>query len=167
MYEKLRAKPREKKEWALRVLLPVTAALLIVCLIGTTWAVSYHLRYRDFVSRLSDSVTYAYSHHSLHGDAGEEQPVWVKGEHVYQLYNYILVSGEGKVLRTLPDEAPGIDLDFGDGSRLRVWDSEAAGAILCYTDAAGQYAFAAKAASMETMQVNMLSLSGNIAWIGE
>ena len=75
MYEKLRAKPREKKEWALRVLLPVTAALLIVCLIGTAWAVSYHLRYRDFVSRLSDSVTYAYSHHSLHGDAGEEQPV--------------------------------------------------------------------------------------------
>ena len=91
----------------------------------------------------------------------------MKGEHVYQLYNYILVSGEGKVLRTLPDEAPGIDLDFGDGSRLRVWDGEAAGAILCYTDAAGQYAFAAKAASMETMQVNMLSLSGNIAWIGE
>ena len=167
MYEKLRAKPREKKEWALRVLLSVTAALLIVCLIGTTWAVSYHLRYRDFVSRLSESVTYAYSHHSLHGDAGEEQPVWVKGEHVYQLYNYILVSGEGKVIHTLPEEAPGIDLDFGDGSRLRVWGGGTEDTILCYSDAEGQYAFAAKSVSMETMQINMLSLSGNIAWTGE
>ena len=88
----------------------------------------------------------------------------MKGENVYQLYNYILVNGEGKVIRELPETAPGIDLDFGDGSNLKAWDSESGGAILCYTDDAGQYAFVAKAASMETMQVNFLSLSNNIAW---
>lgn len=34
----------------------------------------------------------------------------------------------------------------------------------CSGDDAGQYAFAEKSVSMETMQVNFLSLSDNIAW---
>ena len=98
------------------------------------------------------------------GDAGEAQPVWVRGENVYHLYNYILVNGEGRVIRKLPETAPGIDLDFGDGGNLKVWDNETGGAILCYTDDAGQYAYVTKAASMETMQINFLSLSENVAW---
>lgn len=164
MYEMLRTKPRGKKEWALRILLPVVAVVMLVCLIGTIWAVAYHFRYRDYISRLSDSVTYAYAHHSLHGNAGEEEPVLVKGENVYQLYTYIMVNGEGKVIRTLPEGEPQIDLDFGDGSSLRVWDSRPNGATLCYTDAEGQYAYVSKAASAEAMQLNFLSLSENVAW---
>ena len=164
MYEQVDTKPRDKKGWLLRVLLPVAVAVMLVGSVVLAWAVRYHVQYRDFVSRLSDSVTYAYSHHTLHGDTGEAQPVWVKGENVYHLYNYIVVSGEGKVIRKLPETEPGIDLDFGDGSNLKAWDNESGGAILCYTDAAGQYAFAAKSTSVETMQVNFLSLSDNIAW---
>ena len=37
-------------------------------------------------------------------------------------------------------------------------------AACCSGDDAGQYAFVAKSASVETMQVNFLSLSNNIAW---
>lgn len=164
MYEQVETKRSDKKGWLLRVLLPIAVAVLLIGSIVLIWAVQYHVQYRDFVSRLSDSVTYAYSHHTLHGDAGEAQPVWVKGETVYHLYNYIVVSGEGKVIRKLPETEPGIDLDFGDGSNLKAWDSESGGAILCYTDDAGQYAFVAKSVSVETMQVNFLSLSDNIAW---
>ena len=164
MYEQVAANRSDKKGWLLRVLLPIAVAVMLIGSIVLIWAVQYHVQYRDFVSRLSDSVTYAYSHHTLHGDAGEAQPVWVKGENVYHLYNYIVVSGEGKVIRTLPETEPGIDLDFGNGSNLKAWDNESGGAILCYTDDAGQYAFVAKSASVETMQVNFLSLSDNIAW---
>ncbi len=164
MYEQVDTKPRDKKGWLLRVLLPIAVAVMLISSVVLVWAVQYHVQYRDFVSRLSDSVTYAYSHHTLHGEAGEAQPVWVKVENVYHLYNYILVNGEGKVIRKLPETIPGIDLDFGDGSNLKVWDNETGGAILCYTDDAGQYAFVAKAASMETMQINFLSLAENIAW---
>ena len=164
MYEQVGAKQKRKKGWMIRILLTLAGLLLVFGVVILSWAVRYHMQYRDFVSRLSNSVTYAYSHHSLHGDVGEAQQVWVKGENVYQLYNYILVNGEGKVIRERPETEPGIDLDFGDGSNLKAWDSESGGAILCYTDDAGQYAFVAKAASMETMQVNFLSLSNNIAW---
>lgn len=164
MYEQVDTKTRGKKGVLLRILLPATVVVLLISTAILLWAVRYHVQYRDFVSRLSNSVTYAYSHHSLRGDAGEEQPVWVKGENVYQLYNYILVNGEGRVIRKLPETTPGIDLDFGDGSNLKVWDNETGGATLCYTDDAGQYAFVTKAASMETMQINFLSLSENIAW---
>ena len=167
MYEQLSEKRKDKKGWMIRVLLPLAVAVMLIGAACLIWAVQYHMQYRDFVSRLSNSVTYAYSHHTLHGDAGEDQPVWVKGENVYQLYNYILVGGEGKVIRKLPETEPGIALEFGDGSSLKVWDCETGGAILCYRDDAGQYAFAAKSASMETMQINFLSLSGNIAWIEE
>ena len=164
MYEQVETKRMGKKGWLLRVLLPIAVAVMLISSIVLIWAVQYHVQYRNFVSRLSDSVTYAYSHHTLHGDAGEAQPVWVKGENVYHLYNYIVVSREGKVIRKLPVTEPGIDLDFGDGSNLKAWDSESGSAILCYTDDAGQYAFVAKSVSMETMQVNFLSLSNNIAW---
>lgn len=164
MYEQVDTKPRDKKGLLLRVLLPVAIAVMLIGSVVLVWAVRYHVQYRDFVSRLSNSVTYAYSHHTLHGDAGEAQPVWVKGENVYQLYNYILVGGEGRVIRKLPETTPGINLDFGDGSTLKAWDNETGGATLCYTDDAGQYAFVTKTASMETMQINFLSLSENIAW---
>lgn len=164
MYEQVDTKPRDKRDWLLRVLLSIAVAAMLISSVILVWAVRYHVQYRDFVSRLSNSVTHAYSHHSLHGDAGEAQPVWVKGENVYQLYNYILVGGEGRVIRKLPETAPGINLDFGDGGNLRVWDNETCGATLCYTDDAGQYAFVANALSMETMQINFLSLSENIAW---
>ena len=164
MYEQVETKRSDKKGWLLRALLPIAVAVMVIGSVVLIWTVQYHVQYRDFVSRLSDSVTYAYSHHTLHGDTGEAQPVWVKGENVYHLYNYIVVSGEGKVIRKLPETEPGIDLDFGDGSNLKAWDNESGGAILYYTDAAGQYAFVAKSASVETMQVNFLSLSDNIAW---
>ncbi len=167
MYEQVDTKTRDKKGLPLCILLPIAVAVILIGTVVLAWAVQYHVQYRDFVSRLSNSVTYAYSHHTLHGAAGEEQPVWVKGENVYRLYNYILVGGEGKVIRKLPETEPGIALEFGDGSSIKVWDCETGGAILCYRDDAGQYAFAAKSASMETMQINVLSLSGNIAWIKE
>lgn len=165
MYEQVDAKHRDKKGWTIRVLGTLAGVVLVLGIVILSWAVRYHVQYRDFVSRLSNSVTYAYSHHSLHGDAGGKQMVLVKGENVYALYNYILVNGEGRVLRTLPETEPGIDLEFGDGSNLKVWDNESGGAVLCYTDDAGQYAFAAKSASMETMQVNFLSLAENVAWV--
>ena len=165
MYEQVETKRMGKKGWLLRILLPIALTVMLIASIVLIWAVQYHVHYRDFVSRLSNSVTYAYSHHSLHGDAGGQQMVLVKGENVYALYNYILVNGEGRVLRTLPETEPGIDLEFGDGSNLKVWDNESGGAVLCYTDDAGQYAFAAKSASMETMQVNFLSLAENVAWV--
>ena len=53
---------------------------------------------------------------------------------------------------------------LGTGSNLKAWDSESGGALLRDTDDAGQYAFVAKSVSVETMQVNFLSLSNNIAW---
>ena len=138
MYEQLSADKKGKRGWMIRILLTLAGIVLVFGVVILSWAVRYHVQYRDFVSRLSNSVTYAYSHHSLHGDAGDETPVWVKGENVYQLYNYILVNGEGKVIRKLPETTPGIDLDFGDGSSLKVWDDESGGARLCYTDEAGQ-----------------------------
>lgn len=164
MYEQVEARQKHEKGWMFRILLTLAVSLLVFGVVILSWSVRYHVQYRDFVSRLSNSVTYAYSHHSLRGDAGEDAPVWVRGENVYQLYNYILVNGEGRVIRNLPETPPGIDLDFGDGSNLKVWDGESGGAILCYTDDAGQYAFVSTAASMESMQVNFLSLSGNVAW---
>ena len=167
MYEQVETRQKHKKGWTVRILLTLAVLVLAFGVVILSWSVRYHVQYRDFVSRLSNSVTYAYSHHSLHGDAGEAMPVWVRGENVYQLYNYILVNGEGKVIRRLPETTPGIDLDFGDGSTLKVWDDESGGAVLCYTDDAGQYAFVAKAASMESMQINFLSLSGNVAWTKE
>lgn len=164
MYEQLQADPKSRRPKTLRILLCAVILVGVVVTAAVAWAATYHVRYRDFISRLSDSVTYAYSHHSLHGNAGEAEPVWVRGENVYRLYNYVMVSGEGKVLHQLPESEPLIDMDFGDGSTLRVWDTSPGGATLCYEDQKGQYAYVSKAMSAETIQVNFLSLSGNVAW---
>ena len=59
MYEQVETKRMGKKGWLLRVLLPIAVAVMLISSIVLIWAVQYHVQYRNFVSRLSDSVTYA------------------------------------------------------------------------------------------------------------
>lgn len=98
------------------------AACLLVCavVIGVMiWGYWFQMRFRAFVSDLSDSTTYAYRNDCLRAEI-DGVSVRVTGENMYQIYNAIVSAGPGR-LGSAPDEAPAALLDYGDGSRMEVW----------------------------------------------
>lgn len=159
---------------SLKIALVLAILLLVVSAGLILWGVRYHRVYQGYVSELSTSTTYAYSHHSLHGQvAGAKTPVWVSGENVYKLYNYIVLSGSGREKSTLPEGDPAISLDYGDGSSLTIWEVPAEGYgvskenslfLSFQRDNGYRYAYTTNKMSLSTLTVNFLSLEENVPW---
>lgn len=172
MYEQVKPQARHERNTPLMIALAICALALVLVVGAFLWGVRYHLRYRAFISDLSNSVTYAYEHQSLKAQVGGET-LRVTGENIYRLYNYILAGGMGRVTRRLPETQAAIALDYGDGGTLLLWDVASEGyepmrersLLLCYTDAqGGKYIYATDALTLETVAVSYLSANDNPPW---
>lgn len=169
MYDKIN-RTKEQRTTGFKITVVVVLAVLILCGSLLAWGVSYRNRYWDFVSHISDSTVYAYSHHSMHARVNGDG-VWVRGENVQSLYNHITVCGMGRT-GAAPKGEPEIFIEYGDGGILKVYPAEREGfsAYLLYENGDYSYGYSTSGITVETIVVNYLSLENNVIWskpIGE
>lgn len=165
MYDKIK---RNRHERTTGFKAAVTTALAVLVFVSALliWGISYKRQYWDYVSHLSNSTVYAYSHHSMHADV-QGDLVWVRGENVQSLYSYITASGSGRPAKA-PELEPSIRIEYGDGAMLRLYpsDHEKFSVYILYEDAQEGYSYGYLASGMtvETFAVNYLSLAENVLW---
>ena len=144
MYERVRvchrSRPRESLLAGGVLLCAVIFAVVAAMAVYSCW---YQLRFRQFLSDLSDSTVYAYQNDSLHMEA-DGRTVRVEGEPIYALYQAVAEDGPGRLVEP-PAWMPDAVLTYGDGSSLELWGIELEGyqtnvkegVLLRYVDPAG------------------------------
>lgn len=140
--------------------LAVCVLFIAVCLALFAWAGQYQMRYKNFTAELTDST--------LHARAGGAFSVFVDGEAVEaeiddlsDLLMLLTGAGAGKV-GDAPEEDALITIDYGDGTRLEIWqvtlenpgNDWTEGPFFRYTNAAG------KAYCYDTDQIRMARVLG-------
>lgn len=167
MYQDVQKKPRKEHRWSLKISGFLAAAILLAVGLTVLWAVRYELNYREYISYLSNSETYAEGHHALRADVRGDR-VWVKGSNTGKLYSYILVGGKGRVGKA-PDGDPDIFMDFGDGGTMKLWETEGKfhSYVLYQHEDGYSYGYYSRQVSVGTVAVNYLSLVENVVWTGE
>ncbi len=155
---------KQKKQWtpSLKVAFGVTLAFLLLALTVLLWSVRFQLRYREYVSHLSNSTVYAQENLGFHANVRGDQ-VWVKTNNVKDLFNYILFSGTGRTGEA-PEQPADIIIDYGDGGMLRIYEIEEGRfrVFLRYTHEDGfSYGYASSKMTVDTCAVNFLSLKEN------
>lgn len=162
MYQQLRSQPGHRKDRGLWLALAICLLVLLLAAAPILWSGWYQLRYRDFISDLSNSTVYAYEHEGLVAELDGE-PVRILPETVYTIYGEIISAGPGR-LGKAPEEAPAAVLDYGDGSRMEFWsvklknpsNGREYGLFLRYTNQGGQtYAFDTDQSSLDKMRLLM------------
>ena len=163
---------RPGKDPALWLLITVCVLVFGLVITPILWSCRFQLRYRDFISDLSNSTVYAYEHNGLRAEF-DGQEVRISAENIYKVYAEIVNAGPGR-LGKAPGEAPAAVLDYGDGSRMEFWsvklvnpsNSREYGLFLCYTSREGEtYAYDTDHSSLEKM-MQYLRPASNEAWEG-
>ena len=93
--------------------------ILVLCIVPIAWGCWYQLRFREFVSALSDSTVYAYENDCLTLETGG-QSLSLDGEAGYGLYRRLCDAGPGR-LGSVPQEEPAAVIDYGNGAVMRFW----------------------------------------------
>lgn len=170
MYEKIRVIPKKKNDKFLRIV--IAGVVIFVGLVAATmiWLSGYFSRYQKFVGKLSESTVYAYDNRCLRADV-DGQSLWVNLKNDYNIYTHITVYGVGSEKHVLPDSAPDVYLDYGNGSSLSLWDIEPSGnssvhkLFLHYEDQTGySYSYTTDELSLETLKVKYLLVKTNHPW---
>lgn len=167
MYKNIQKSSKETRHWSLGASGVLAISILIVVVITILWALRYEQNYREYVSYFSSSVTHAESHHTLRARV-QEDLVWVRGANTKKLYSHILVSGKGRPGST-PEGDPDISMAFGDGGFMKLWKTEGKFQtyVLYQHEDGYSYGYYSSQVSVDTIGVNYLSLSENVAWNGE
>lgn len=155
---------KQKKAWspAVKITLGCAAVFLLAVTLLLLWSVRFQLRYREYVSHLSNSTVYAQENLGFHANVKGEQ-VWVKTNNVKDLFNYILFSGTGRT-GNAPEQPADVIIDYGDGGMLRLYEIEEGRfrIFLLYTHEDGfSYGYASSSMTVDTCAVNFLSLKEN------
>ncbi len=138
---------RQKPNYTIPALLALAAALIaLVTYFGVVAPAVHQGAYKSFVSGLSRSTAYAYQNDSLVVTDGEGRSFPVTGDQVYFAYQTLTTVGAGTGRSKLPEGEADLSLDFGDGSRLRLWGvkvrhqsgSMADGIFVCYENQEGK-----------------------------
>ena len=159
LYRNVRSECRTRKDaWIWTVAL---AALCFFVVVGVSavWFLGYHGRFTRFVSRLSDSTTYAYNNDGLTAVVDGET-FQVSYENMYGIFGYLSFSKSGRESSKVPDGEPVI-LDYGNGSLLKLWDLSADGRhhylYVQYTDTDGDiYSYISYNTTLETVVTRYL-----------
>lgn len=162
MYDLVRKKQKKQRTPAVKITLGVSVVFLILVTVVLLWGVRFQLRYREFVSHLSNSTVYAQENLGFHANVEGDQ-VWVKTNNVKDLFNYILFSGTGRT-GDAPQQPADIIIDYGDGGMLRLYEIEDGRfrIFLLYTHEDGfSYGYASSKMTVDTCRVNFLSLGEN------
>lgn len=164
MYDLINKQKKERSA-AMKAALILTVLFLLAVSAIFVWAVRYELRYRAFVSHLSDSNVYAYENRSFHADV-EGTLIWAKSDNVQDMYNYILFSGKGRT-EAPPEGEPAIVVEYGDGGFLSIYRlNEGRFRVhLFYEHRDGfSYSYSSSKMTVETFAVNFLALKDNAPW---
>ena len=125
MYDRIQRQHEAKKDWLWRNLL--ISAIALVIIIGAAiggwlyYAKSYVERYESFLDHLSASTQYAYDQNCLLVSDGQQE-TRVLRKYMFRSYNYISVYGMGDEQSGPLSEDWDLQLIYGDGSTLSLWD---------------------------------------------
>lgn len=170
LYEQVKGGRKPKGNQLLWMILAVCLVLLGIAIALILWSCRYQLRYRAFVSDLSNSTVYASKNHCLRAES-DGQTVRLSTENAYKVYVEIVSAGPGR-LGKAPGEEPAAVLDYGDGSRVEFWSVKLVnsstdreyGLFLRYTSQEGKtYAYDTDRVSLEKM-AQYLRLLSNEPW---
>lgn len=170
MYEKIEKNPRVKSDRVLRNMVLACVLVLALAAVMLIRAAGYFSRYQEFVGKLSDSTVYAYDNRCLRAEV-EGQSLWVNLKNDYGLYTHITVYGVGVEKHSTPKRAADVELYYGNGSSLKLWDMEASGSagahslFLHYEDETGySYSYVSGEVDLETLKNKYLLVKTNRAW---
>lgn len=144
MYARVRTDRRPRKDIGIWLAAAVCVLVLLLCIAPIVWGSWYQLRFRTFVSELSDSTVYAYEHDCLSLETGEQtRPL--DAEEGYALYRRLCDAGPGRLGR-VPEADPAAVVEYGNGAVLRFWSVKLVnpgtereyGLFLCYTSPTGE-----------------------------
>lgn len=137
----------KKKRFDVPLLIAVVIPVVITCiLVGSFgYAASVKRRFWACVEELSASTVYAYEHDGLKVTNNTET-FFVTGDQVYRPYHVITVGGPGKPQRKVPKGKPDLEIDFGDGSKMSLWEvkvknaktASGLGLFVCYENPDGK-----------------------------
>lgn len=170
-YEKIK---RNKKPPCDITFISILTSLFVITaflFISVIYLMGCNRRFLAFVSKLSNSTTYANEHESLIAEINGKK-YKISEKNMYGIYAYIALSKSGRESRKLPEEIPAVVLDYGDGSVLKLWDlpddQSVTGHILFlyFTDSNGDnFSYINYKMTMETMMIRYLLY--NNAEVGE
>lgn len=172
LYEKVarpaeRPKRRKNSMWMF-LLLAAAVVVIVIWVLSVYGTLSLRPRFYDFVSALSNSTVYAYENGSLRSEADGET-ARVTSDNAYAFYNALTVFSPSQLLRKPPSAPADLILDYGDGSRLQLWqmeESQGYGFHLSYENAAGdRFLFTFKSGNLYPLK-QYVSLVNNGPWEG-
>lgn len=170
MYEKIIKKSGVQKDRSLRNIILICVLFFALAAGTIIWTAGYFHRYQAFVERLSDSTVYAYDNRCLRADV-EGESLWVNLKNDYGIYTHITVYGIGSEKYSVPGRDADVVLDYGNGSRLKLWDMEDAGGgrahrlFLHYEDDEGySYSYVSDEMDLETIKNKYLMVKTNRKW---
>lgn len=164
LYMNVRNDSRTRKDtWIWTIMVTVVCVFVIMGVV-VIWFLGYHGRFSKFVSKLSDSTTYAYNNDGLTAEMDGEV-FKVSDENMYGIFGYLSLSKSGRESRKVPEGEP-VTLDYGNGSILKLWDMSADGRhhnlFVQYTDPAGDvYSYISYKATLDTVAVRYLTREGD------
>lgn len=170
MYEKLKKGGRDRKDTSLRNVIVICVIFFVLATGTIIWIAGYFSRYQRFLERFSASTVYAYDNRCLRAEV-EGQSLWVNLKNNYGIYTHITVYGIGSEKYSVPKQSADVTLDYGNGSRLLLWDMEPSGdsrahrLFLHYEDAEGyRYSYVSDEMDLETIKIQYLLVKTNRKW---
>lgn len=177
LYDRVSTEDQRKKQQkknrsrVLGVWLSVASIALAVVVAAAAWSAVCSRRNWAFRSDFSDSTYFAYQKDCLRADY-QGKSVRVDGEDIYGIMNYVNYAGgpptPAQRRFTVPEEAPLLYLDYGDGSTLEFWNvpyGDGVGAQLRYTDAdGGRYSYVTDRYDLATILVRYITCPDAEPW---
>lgn len=145
MYEQVRRKEPKtgnRKLWIALALWTVVAIILATLVI---FGFRYRSNFRNFLGDLSNSTEYALDNNSLYLTVDGDTFLVIR-KNIKKFYNAVAIAGSGRPANA-PDSTADIQLDFGNGTTLELWEAQVKnarnnrgiGMIVRFTDAEGNH----------------------------
>lgn len=160
LYAKIKKEDRKHIDMRFWGSIALVICLIIAAIISTVWFLGYHGRFTDFVGKLSASTTYAHKNDGLTAKINGKS-IKVSEENMYGIFAYISLNKSGRESRKIPEGEP-VELDYGNGTMLRLWDVLAEGGrhylFIQYTDIKGDiYSYISFKTTLDTVVVRYLT----------
>lgn len=118
------------KKDALGIIIAAAVAPILVFVGMGIWSYGYAYRFRAFRSDFAASVAYAQTNDSLIAD-DDGARTRVASHNADSLYREITGARMNGYQKEMPEGKP-IQMVFGNGDRMRVWEREGGGLTVCY-----------------------------------
>lgn len=129
LYANIKTGHTTKKDTRIGIIIAVLICLSVVVISSVVWFLGYRGRFTKFVGKLSASTTYAYDNESLTATV-DGRTYKVSAENMYGIFGYLSLNNSGRESDKVPAGEP-VTLDYGNGSRMELWDLPQTAIIIC------------------------------------